>query len=149
MRGICRAATITIPPNVYVKVSSAQDVEDRLLALLAKHDLTEQAAPEDIARVRRGLQKARDLDGEGHMGVLHSAHSGAAWSFQSTQYDYGMRNILSSAAPGIDSGNIMSGGRSRTKKFTVQQAATSSDSDVVGNMLPARSTAVLLPQTYR
>ena len=96
MRGICRAATITIPPNVYVKVSSEQDVEDRLLTLLAKHDLSEKAAPEDIARVRRRLQKARDLDGGDTLKVciLHALVWHASLQHVATRGRHGARECL-------------------------------------------------------
>ncbi len=63
LKGICKAASITIPPNVYVKVDTAQDVEDRLLALLAKHDLSRASTPRDIEAIRKTLQKQRNLDG--------------------------------------------------------------------------------------
>ena len=63
LKGVCKAASITIPPNVYVKVDTAQDVEDRLLALLAKHNLSRAPTPRDIEAVRKTLQKQRDLDG--------------------------------------------------------------------------------------
>ena len=64
LKRICKAATIAIPPSIYVRVTSEQDVITRLKALLSKHALARDSSPEDIARVKRTLKKERDLDGE-------------------------------------------------------------------------------------
>lgn len=53
-------------PSVYTRVSSAQDVEDRLRALLAKHGLSDKSPAADVARVRKRLAKERDLEGALH-----------------------------------------------------------------------------------
>jgi hypothetical protein len=63
LKRICRAATITVPPSVYTRVSGEADVVERLRALLRKHGLSEQCGQEDIARARKQLQKQRDLEG--------------------------------------------------------------------------------------
>lgn len=41
MRAVCRAATITIPPSLYVKNKSNEALEEALGALLSKHGLSE------------------------------------------------------------------------------------------------------------
>ena len=64
LKRICKAATITIPPSVYARVTSEQDVITRLKDLLSKHGLAKDSSPEDIARVKRTLKKERDLDGK-------------------------------------------------------------------------------------
>lgn len=63
LKRISKAATITVPPSVYTRVTEEQDVVDRLKALLQKHGLSEHAMPDEIAQVRKDLQKQRDLDG--------------------------------------------------------------------------------------
>lgn len=63
LKRICKSASITVPPSVYTRVTEQQDVVDRLKALLQKHGLSEIATSDDIARVRKDLQKQRDLDG--------------------------------------------------------------------------------------
>lgn len=63
LKGVCKAASITVGPSVYTRVSSAQDVEDRLRALLAKHGLSEGSSAGDIAGIRKRLAKERDLEG--------------------------------------------------------------------------------------
>ncbi len=64
MKRICKSASITIPPSVYTRVSKEQDVADRLKALLQKHGLSEQATTDEVAQVRKDVQKQRDLEGE-------------------------------------------------------------------------------------
>lgn len=63
LKRICKSATITVPPSVYTRVTEEQDVVDRLKALLQKHGLSEHATSDEIAQLRRDLQKQRDLDG--------------------------------------------------------------------------------------
>ena len=63
LKRICRAATIAIPPSVYVRVTSEQDVITRLKDVLSKHGLAKDSSPEEIAQVKRTLKKERDLDG--------------------------------------------------------------------------------------
>ena len=64
LKRICKAATITIPPSVYARVTSEQDVVTRLKDLLSKHGLAKDSSPENIARVKKTLKKERDLDGK-------------------------------------------------------------------------------------
>ena len=67
LKGVCKAASITVAPGVYTRVSSAQDVEDRLRALLAKYGLDEGSSSADVCRVRKRLAKERDLEGALHV----------------------------------------------------------------------------------
>ena len=64
LKRVCKAATIIVPPSVYARVTSEQDVVTRLKDLLSKHGLAKDSSPEDIARVKRTLKKERDLDGK-------------------------------------------------------------------------------------
>lgn len=64
LKRICKAATITIPPSVYTRVKEERDVVERLTAVLEKHGLSQDSSLDDIATVRKDLQKQRDLDGE-------------------------------------------------------------------------------------
>lgn len=66
LRRVCKAATIAVPPSVYTRVTSEQDVVDRLKDLLSKHGLSKDSTADEIARVKRTLKKERDLDGESH-----------------------------------------------------------------------------------
>lgn len=63
LRGICRQATIPIPPSLYVKNKSDAELALALEALLSKHDLSSSSGPRDVARVQQALQVHRDLDG--------------------------------------------------------------------------------------
>ena len=64
LKRICKSASITVPPSVYTRVTEEQDVVDRLKAVLEKHGLSEQATSDEIAQVRKDLQKQRDLEGD-------------------------------------------------------------------------------------
>lgn len=64
LRQVCKAATIAIPPSVYTRVTSEQDVIQRLKELLSKYGLAKNSSAEEVARVKRNLKKERDLDGE-------------------------------------------------------------------------------------
>lgn len=63
LKRVCKSATIAIPPSVYTRVTSEQDVSSRLKDLLSKHGLAKDFSVEEIARVKRNLKKERDLDG--------------------------------------------------------------------------------------
>ena len=64
LKRVCKAATIAIPPSVYTRVTSEEDVIQRLEDLLSKHGLAKDSSAEEVARVKRNLKKERDLDGE-------------------------------------------------------------------------------------
>lgn len=49
---ICKAATIKVPPSVYVKTKTLQDIENNLSELLAKHDLSLDSSTHEISRAR-------------------------------------------------------------------------------------------------
>jgi len=63
MRSLCRQATITIPPNIYVKNKSDQELEAAFKALLEKNGLEANAGAHEVAKVKAQLQIQRDLDG--------------------------------------------------------------------------------------
>lgn len=69
LKQVCKAATIAIPPSVYTRVTSEQDVINRLKELLSKHGLGKDSSSDEIAAVKRKLKKDRDLDGE--HGFMH------------------------------------------------------------------------------
>lgn len=60
---VCRAATITIPPNVYVKNKDDNSLAAALKDLLGKHGLAPNADDGAIQKVKKKLTVARDLDG--------------------------------------------------------------------------------------
>ena len=64
LKRVCKAATIPIPPSVYTRVTSEQDVIKRLKDLLSRSGLAKDSSAEEVARVKRKLKKERDLDGE-------------------------------------------------------------------------------------
>ena len=64
LKQVCKAATIAIPPSVYTRVTSEQDVIERLKELLSKYGLAKDSSAEEVAQVKRNLKKERDLDGE-------------------------------------------------------------------------------------
>lgn len=47
---ICKAATIKIPPSMYVKSKSLTEVEADMQALLAKHELSLDSSTHDISK---------------------------------------------------------------------------------------------------
>jgi Histone chaperone domain CHZ len=63
MRSLCRQATITIPPNIYVKNKTDSELEDAFEALLNKNGLGASSGPNEVAKVKAQLQIQRDLDG--------------------------------------------------------------------------------------
>ncbi|CAK0787919.1 hypothetical protein CVIRNUC_011141 [Coccomyxa viridis] len=75
LKRVCKAATIIVPPSVYARVTSEQDVVTRLKDLLSKHGLAKDSSPEDIARVKRTLKKERDLDGIDTGNIVQSSRS--------------------------------------------------------------------------
>ncbi len=64
LKRVCKAATIAIPPSVYTRVKSEEDVIQRLEDLLSKYGLAKDSSAEEVAQVKRNLKKERDLDGE-------------------------------------------------------------------------------------
>jgi hypothetical protein len=63
MRSLCRQATITIPPNIYVKNKTDKELEAAFEALLEKNGLEANAGANEVAKVKTQLQIQRDLDG--------------------------------------------------------------------------------------
>ncbi|PSC69587.1 glutamic acid-rich [Micractinium conductrix] len=64
LRSICKAATITIPPNLYIKHRDDEaGMRAALEALLDKHGLDGGAGEREISKARAALQVQRDLDG--------------------------------------------------------------------------------------
>lgn len=63
MRSLCRQATITIPPNIYVKNKTDRELEAAFEALLEKNGLEANAGANEVAKVKAQLQIQRDLDG--------------------------------------------------------------------------------------
>jgi hypothetical protein len=63
MRSLCRQATITIPPNIYVKNKTDKELEAAFEALLEKNGLSADAGANEVAKVKAQLQIQRDLDG--------------------------------------------------------------------------------------
>lgn len=63
LRTMCRQATITIGPSIYVKNKTDAALEAALKALLEKHDLSEHSGPHEVARAKQRLQLQRDLEG--------------------------------------------------------------------------------------
>lgn len=63
LRTLCKQATITIPPTLYVKNKSDGELTAALEALLAKHGLSAGSGPNEVARAKQQLQMTRDLDG--------------------------------------------------------------------------------------
>ncbi|CAL5225223.1 g8011 [Coccomyxa viridis] len=75
LKRVCKAATIAIPPSVYTRVTSEEDVIQRLEDLLSKHGLAKDSSAEEVARVKRNLKKERDLDGMDTKNILESSRS--------------------------------------------------------------------------
>lgn len=63
LRTLCKQATITIPPTLYVKNKSDDELAAALEALLEKHGLSAGSGPNEVARAKQQLQTVRDLDG--------------------------------------------------------------------------------------
>ena len=63
MRNLCRQATITVPPNIYVKNKTDKELEAAFEALLNKNGLGADAGANEVAKVKAQLQIQRDLDG--------------------------------------------------------------------------------------
>ena len=63
LRTLCKQATITIPPTLYVKNKSDGERTAALEALRDKHGLSSGSGPNDVARAKQQLQTMRDLDG--------------------------------------------------------------------------------------
>jgi hypothetical protein len=63
MRNMCRQATITVPPNIYVKNKTDKELEAAFEALLEKNGLSSDAGANEIAKTKAQLQIQRDLDG--------------------------------------------------------------------------------------
>ncbi|CAL8467237.1 g6773 [Coccomyxa elongata] len=88
LKRICKSATITVPPSVYTRVTEEQDVVDRLKALLQKHGLSEHATSDEIAQVRKDLQKQRDLDGIDTSNILSVGRGRRAAAAVPCKYSY-------------------------------------------------------------
>lgn len=63
VKQICKAATIKIPPSMYVKTKSLSQVEEDMKALLEKHDLSLGSSSHEISKAANRLAKERDLEG--------------------------------------------------------------------------------------
>ena len=63
LKGIARAATITVPPTLYVKNKGDAALEAAFEELLAKHGLTAGSGAPEVAKAKAALQVQRDLDG--------------------------------------------------------------------------------------
>lgn len=63
LRTLCKSATITIPPNIYSKNKTDDELAEALEKLLDKNGLRPNASSHDIARVKARIQLERDLDG--------------------------------------------------------------------------------------
>ena len=63
LRTLCKHATITIPPTLYVKNKGDGELTAALEALLDKHGLSAGSGPNDVTRAKQQLQTMRDLDG--------------------------------------------------------------------------------------
>ena len=62
-RSLCRLATIPIPPSVYAKNKTDEELAAALEALLEKHGLSASSNSQDAAKIKAKLQLQRDLDG--------------------------------------------------------------------------------------
>ena len=89
LKRVCKAATIAVPPSVYTRVTSEQDVIQRLKDLLSRYGLAKDSSAEEVARVKRKLKKERDLDGE-----LRPALYLINGSLKCTMLSAGKRNTL-------------------------------------------------------
>ncbi|KAK9916617.1 hypothetical protein WJX75_004933 [Coccomyxa subellipsoidea] len=88
LKRTCKLASITVPPSVYTRVTEEQDVVDRLKALLQKHGLSEQATSDEIAQVRKDLQKQRDLEGIDMNNILGEGRGRRAAAAAPRKYNY-------------------------------------------------------------
>lgn len=70
LKTICRSATITIPPTLYVKNKAESELEAALEALLDKHNLTISSGAAEIGKAKQRLQIQRDLDGIDSSNIL-------------------------------------------------------------------------------
>ena len=85
LRALCRQATIGIPPNVYVKNKTDEELAAAILALLDKQDLHERSSATDVARAKHNLQLQRDLEGIDTSNILEGgrrARRGAPTSYK-------------------------------------------------------------------
>ncbi|DBB04206.1 TPA: hypothetical protein ACH3X1_013240 [Trebouxia sp. C0004] len=63
VKQICKAATIKIPPSMYLKSKSLAEVESDMETLLSKHGLSLDASSHEISKAAARLAKERDLEG--------------------------------------------------------------------------------------
>ncbi|KAL0040660.1 hypothetical protein WJX79_000885 [Trebouxia sp. C0005] len=63
VKRIAKAATIKIPPSMYVKSKSLDEVESDMEALLSKHGLSLDCSSHEISKAAARLAKERDLEG--------------------------------------------------------------------------------------
>ena len=63
LKAVAKAATVTVPPSLYVKHKGDAELQAALEDLLAGHGLSAASEPADTARIKRKLVAARELDG--------------------------------------------------------------------------------------
>lgn len=88
LRKICRQATITVPPNIYVKNKTDKELEAALVALLDKNGLDEHAGANEIAKVKQKLQIQRDLEGIDTSNIIKDGPRSRRRGVEKTSYKY-------------------------------------------------------------